>query len=239
MKKLNLYIANSRVGLDRGIGKGTCKNRSVISSSSLFPFIQEFDINDFNPILSDIHNSMHISLKTCLQKQSTKYTTATQQTKSVKWNDNKRDDFVNMVHNQHNELTSILGDLENIQLNNECSQQDINNIMNKILEVFETSGKEVFTSKNKRNIFKQDSKPWYTNKCYEYRKKIHRARKTYNLHKNEQNRLHMIQCSKQSKQITNKAYNNYQFRLENELRTTSKTNSKEFWKILNSFLKKT
>ena len=152
-------------------------------------------------------------LKNLLTK--TKDTTATQQTKSVKWNDNKRADFVNMVHNQHNELTSILGDLENIQLNNECSQQDINNIMYKILEVFETSGKEVFTSKNKRNISKQDSKPWYTNKCYEYRKKIHRARQTYNLHKNEPNRLHMIQCSKQYKQRTNKAYNNYQFRLEN------------------------
>jgi hypothetical protein len=120
LKKHNLYIANTRVGLDRGIGKRTCKNRSVIdyliSSSSLFPFIQEFDINDFNPILSDIHNSVHISLKTCLQKQNTK---------SVKWNDNKRDDFVNMVHNQHNELTSILDDLENIHLNNEGSQQDI------------------------------------------------------------------------------------------------------------------
>jgi hypothetical protein len=110
--------------------------------------------------------------------------------------------------------------------------------MNNILEVFETSGKVVFTSKNKRNIFKQDSKPWYTNKCYEYRKKNHRARKTYNLHKNEPNGLQMIQCRKQYKQITNKAYNNYQFRLENELRTRSKTNSKEFWKILNSFLKK-
>jgi hypothetical protein len=91
----------------------------------LFPFIQEFDINDFNPILSDIHNSIHFSLKTCLQKQNTKHTTATQQTKSVKWNDNKRDDFVNMVHNQHSELTSIIGDLENIQLNNEGSQQDL------------------------------------------------------------------------------------------------------------------
>jgi hypothetical protein len=68
-------------------------------------------------------------------------------------------------------------------------------------------------------------------------KKNHRARKTYNLHKNEPNRLQMIQCNKQYKQITNKVYNNYQFRLENELRTTSKTNSKEFWKILNSFLK--
>jgi hypothetical protein len=50
-------LANFRVGLDRGIGKRTCKNRSVIdyfiSSSSLFPFIQEFDINYFNPNLSD------------------------------------------------------------------------------------------------------------------------------------------------------------------------------------------
>ena len=141
---------------------------------------------------------------------------------------NVSDDFVNMVHN---ELTFILGDLENIQLNNECSQQDTNNVMNNILEVFETSGKEVFTSKIRRNILKQDSKPWYTNKCYEYRKQIHRARKTYNLHKNEPNRLHMIQCNKQYKQITNKAYSNYQFRLENELRTTSKPNGKEFWKI--------
>ena len=91
----------------------------------MFPFIQEFDINDLNPILSDIHNSIHISLKTCLQKQNTKHTTATQQTKLVKWNDNKREDFVNMVHNQHSELTSIIGDLENIQLNNEGSQQDL------------------------------------------------------------------------------------------------------------------
>jgi hypothetical protein len=215
LKKQNLYIANSRVRLDRGIGKRTSKNRSVIdyfiSSSSLFHFIQEFDINDFNPILSDIHNSIHNFLKNLFAKTKHK----TQQTKSVKWNDNKRDDFVNMVHNQHNELTSILGDLENIQLNNESSQQDINNTMNNILEVFETSGKEVFTSKNKRNIFKQDSKPWYTNKCYECRNKIHRTGKTYNLHKNEPNRLHMIQCSKQYKQRTNKAYNNYQFRLEN------------------------
>ena len=97
-----------------------------------------------------------MSLKPCLQKQSTKHTTATQQTKSVKWNYNKRDDFVHMVHNQHNELTSILGDLANIKLNNECSQQDIHNIRNTILEVFETSGKEVFSSKDKRNIFKQD-----------------------------------------------------------------------------------
>ena len=100
MKKQNVYIANSRVGLDRGIGKRTGKNRSVIdyfiSSSSLFPFIQEFDINDFHPILSDIHNSIHISLKSCLQKQNTKHTTATQQTKSVKWNDSKHDDFVNI-----------------------------------------------------------------------------------------------------------------------------------------------
>jgi hypothetical protein len=46
-----------------------------------------------------------------------------------------------MVHIQHNELTSILGDLENIQLNNECSQQDINNIMNKFWKCLKQVGK--------------------------------------------------------------------------------------------------
>jgi uncharacterized protein YukJ len=59
-----------------------------------------------------------------------------------------------------------------MQLNKEGSQQDINNIMNKILEVFETSGKEVFTSKNKRNIFKQDSKPYLYHFLYLKKNKI-------------------------------------------------------------------
>jgi hypothetical protein len=91
--------------------------------------------------------------------------------------------------------------------------------MNNILEVVETSGKEVFTSKNKRNIFKEDSKPWYTHTCYEYRNKFHRARKTYNLQKNEPNRHLMIQCNKQyTQQITNTTIINLDLKMNLGLR---------------------
>ena len=48
----------------------------------------------------------------------------------------------------------------------------------------------------------------------------------------------MQDCSKQYKQTTQKAYNDFQFNVEKKLRTTSKSNGKEFWKILNRFLKK-
>ena len=56
-KKLNIYIANSRIGLDKGIGKRTCNNTSVIDyflmSSKLFSLVKEFEIQDFDPLLSD------------------------------------------------------------------------------------------------------------------------------------------------------------------------------------------
>jgi hypothetical protein len=84
---------------------------------------------------------------------------------------------------------------------------------------------------------KPNSKPWYTKKCYESRKKFHKARKLYNRFKNEINKNQLLDCSKQYKQTTNKAYNGYQLQLENKLRNTSKYNGKDFWKILNRFAK--
>ena len=50
--------------------------------------------------------------------------------------------------------------------------------------------------------------------------------------KNEVNRIYLLKTSKLYKQPTKKAYNDYQFQLENKLRKTSKCNSKEFWKIV-------
>jgi hypothetical protein len=58
-KTLNLYIANSRVGVDKGVGAKTCKDVSVVDylilSSKLFPFVKEFKIEDFEQLYSDCH----------------------------------------------------------------------------------------------------------------------------------------------------------------------------------------
>ena len=66
-KNNNIYIANGRVGNDKNIGKVTSKesNSTVdyfIIASELFPFITEFGIIDFDPLFSDIHCRIYVSI---------------------------------------------------------------------------------------------------------------------------------------------------------------------------------
>ena len=53
---LNLHIMNGRYGADKGIGKTTCKNASVVDyiliSENLSPYVEKFDILEFDCIIS-------------------------------------------------------------------------------------------------------------------------------------------------------------------------------------------
>jgi hypothetical protein len=48
------------------------------------------------------------------------------------WFDNKRNEFVNTIHNSQGLLTTIINDLENIQARDRCTQQEIDDVTNKI-----------------------------------------------------------------------------------------------------------
>ena len=58
-RSLNLIIMNGRFGKDKQIGKKTCKDSStvdyIIISTNLAEYVSDFDVLDFDPILSDIH----------------------------------------------------------------------------------------------------------------------------------------------------------------------------------------
>jgi peptidoglycan hydrolase CwlO-like protein len=62
--------------------------------------------------------------------------------------------------------------LENIQARDRCTQQEIDDITNKINDVFSKTASQTFTNKPFKSKLKPNSKPWYTQKCYESRKKI-------------------------------------------------------------------
>ncbi|CAC5413866.1 unnamed protein product [Mytilus coruscus] len=63
-RSLELFLANGRVGSDRGIGHSTC-NYSVIDyaivSPTLFRAVTDFNVLPFDPVPSDVHN--HICLQ--------------------------------------------------------------------------------------------------------------------------------------------------------------------------------
>ncbi|CAG2213504.1 unnamed protein product [Mytilus edulis] len=66
-KKMNIYIANSRIGNDKTVGKITCNDVSVVDylilSSDLFQMTKNFEVEEFNPILSDVHCNLKFTLE--------------------------------------------------------------------------------------------------------------------------------------------------------------------------------
>ena len=61
----------------------------------------------------------------------------------------------------------------------EFRMQDIDDITNKINDLFSKTASQTFTNKPLRSKLKPNSKPWYTKKCYESRKKFHKAKKPF------------------------------------------------------------
>jgi len=67
-KRCNLFIANGRLLSDKGIGRTACKDASMhmvdylFLSPNIIDIITDFEIIDFNPMLSDVHNRVHLTL---------------------------------------------------------------------------------------------------------------------------------------------------------------------------------
>ena len=65
-KRCNLLIANGRLFSDKSVGRTTCKDASMVDylllSPNIINIITDFEIIDFNPMFSDVHNRVHLTL---------------------------------------------------------------------------------------------------------------------------------------------------------------------------------
>ena len=65
-KHLDLYIVNGRCGDDKDVGKTTSKNISTVDNcivtKDIFDKIEQFQVKEFDDMLSDIHCPLHLSL---------------------------------------------------------------------------------------------------------------------------------------------------------------------------------
>ena len=66
-KSLYMFIVNGRMGNDAQVDRPTCKNVSVVDyfirTPRLFSIIVNFAVEDFNPMLSDVHNAVRLTLR--------------------------------------------------------------------------------------------------------------------------------------------------------------------------------
>lgn len=103
-KRCNLFIGNGRLFSDKGIGRTTCKDASLVDylllSPSIFDIITDFEIVEFDPMFSDVHNRIHFTLsfpKDTTNHDDTSNTCIPVSNPRVRWNPNKSSEYVQVL----------------------------------------------------------------------------------------------------------------------------------------------
>ena len=208
-RKNNMHIVNDRVGKDKLIGECTCQDVSMIdyflSSSKLFFYILDFEINTFTPNLSDVHSQQHISLK--IPEKENALTAdeneRSERNQARKWcSENSQEYLQNVVSDDR--LQNIIDTVDNIFIRHESgellSDRDINSVIDDIGTLFNDNAKNVFGTKSSlSHDVRRKQTLWFNNKCRTSRKAFHEARKTYNTYKTNVTRKNMNLASREYK----------------------------------------
>ena len=236
-KSNELIILNGRAFSDKGIGKTTCKNSSVvdyvISSVPMLKYLSYFEIKEFCLLYSDSHcpSEFRLKISNSLQNNSRVHSNV----KVKPWTTSLSSNFESNID------VSEVNTINDMLLNNERGGKEmINEIMTKIEHVFSNSAEKTFgtyerTFENKTNT----NKKWFDNDCRSARKQYHRAKKSYSLLKNDVNYTNLKRANKQYKTAIKKSNLKYKREFRNKIRQMRTSSPKDYWNYVNSINKKT
>ena len=240
-KRCSLYIANGRLHCDKLIGKNTCKDASLVDylilSPIVFDYVSEFEVFDFNPMFSDVHNQLHFSF--CIP--CTKIHKVQDDIKSntyVRWNTKKSTEFTHVLDNEKltvlQQIEHTLNDIDTQSI----TQNQVNELVNEIGKVFLDTASTVFGSIGKKQVKTDTEKPWFNRECKNKRDEFHRLRKIYRNIKTLENKTNMNRSARDYRKLLHNNYKKYQENCADELRSLSRSDTKAFWKTLHKFSNK-
>ncbi|MES9883934.1 MAG: hypothetical protein ABW185_24050 [Sedimenticola sp.] len=126
-----------------------------------------------------------------------------------------------LIQEIHSMLDTLVGDV---------TQRDIDTIVNELGSLFTTCAYKTFGSKPRfRNKQDQNKHIWYG----KTRRDFHKAKFQYKLRQTEHNETQLCQKCKLYKQTLNKYCKEYKQDKVTKLRKLKKSNSRDYWKIIN------
>ncbi|CAG2199234.1 unnamed protein product [Mytilus edulis] len=219
-QNIELLIVNGRLGKDKGIGALTCKNTTIVDycilSPELFPYISEFEVLPFDPMLSDVHNALHVKIL-CKLIDVNKCMNSGEPSTIVKavWDSKNLQSFNDCLNDEN--IVCLNDKLDAIDIAS-VSKDSINSLIeecnNIIIQAASECGmlkeKNIVNNNCNRNIKNcKVKKPWFNQECYTKRKDYHKA-KSYNWRlKSVESKNNLIRCSKAYKKVCNLQYNEY------------------------------
>ena len=134
------------MSLDKQSPKTTCKDRNTIdyfiSSVYNFPFIDSFEVIDFDSLFSDAHCGVKLSINVLTNgRKQKKRSPENVDPKPRLWNEEKCHAFQENI--SENALSDIKSSLENLKQQN-VSRKNLNEIVTKIENLFTLTAKNTF-----------------------------------------------------------------------------------------------
>ena len=237
-RRSNIFIENGRLFHDKFVGHTTCKGVSTVDylllSPIVFDIISEFEVIDFNPMFSDVHNRIHFTfLFPNVQKSSINQDTH-KLNQHVRWRPAKANEFAEVI-----EQSPLLSEIENVleQINDDTllTPELVNTIVNDISTLLTSTASSVFHNRKRRINFGNDHKPWFDKDCHDKREAFHKVKTNYKFNKSAETKNLMNEKAKVYRKQIYKSYSIYQEKCASELRSLSKADPKAFWATLNKY----
>ena len=247
-KNLNLIIVNGRFGRDRGVGNLTCKYGSIVDyviiSSPLTEIIEDFTIEPFDPLFSDVHSALSLFLKShkkasIVQNSNVNRTSpdsVVDPRSRFIWDQSKTHIFRDNLCK--NGIQSVLNIFDHSQ------QVDINHVAEAMSKLFISAADKTFERRKKTcerklsNNRKRKKNNWFTKDCFLQQRKYRQHKTRFKHTQSPDDYRRLIGASKHYKKCIRKAKLDHQLSTASRLRTLSTKNPKAYWSILKGSSKK-
>lgn len=179
-KSLDLYIVNGRISNDQLVGAVTTSKNTLIDyaivSPMLFKCISYFNIENFDPILSDIHCPVVIHFDTSVILESVDTLSHDDNSNVVyksKWKNNNANVFLENLNDEN--IHDLVEKLENLDVNN-INVETVNNVILNCNSIIKNAADKAdmiveFKPKNSRpGVRSKKCKPYFNQDCYLKRK---------------------------------------------------------------------
>lgn len=247
-KNVNICIVNSRCGQDVNIGKATCQDVSVVDYIACSPFlfnnICQFEVINYNPMLSDKHKPLSLTLRkadmSIVNNVNEVIDDNIKECKvNIQWENERGDKFVNNV-NEH-EVSNVLHVLNSCD-SKQITLQYIDNVASYIGNIFmESAIKSNIMSVTEyksgmgatRPKKKYPNKPWFNEKCKDERSKFFCAKLIYSKDTSSHNKTLLKKTSVLYKRELKKARWVYARYFNHKLKELKNCKPKDYWNIIN------
>ena len=247
-KTFDLYIGNGRLGCDRGIGKPTNnRDKSVIDyvlfSPNLIHQVYNFEILNYDPVLSDIHSAIRVVFK-CnsyienVVNHDSSFIRSTTVTKAT-WNIKEKGNFQRYLNSQSDKIKEIENEISNL-FTDQTSKEQVNKVVCDISYILTDSAgscdliKTFKIKHGNRMKEKYDKKVWFNADCKMLRENYLKAKYNYRCDKCNENEVKLKSASKLYKKTINKAHNKYIKDQQDKMRKLNVNDSSGFWKLINN-----